>query len=492
MVAWGAMSAAQASQGDSASGDPQALQEALQQTRILNRLSLELASAATMEEVMLAMARPWMATEEFSAALGTVESGASGVPEWMNMVARWPPHPSNPTGPVRYYLPEYPASGLWRFDPQALVEVADIDNDERLDEGVRQVYQRMGYRSTIAMSISNRGRCIGFLGLAWRQLYRPREHDRRLCAAIGRLAGLLFENRLLFERMEAALQENKHQRLALAAILEHLPVGVLVVDLPPTRLLLKNPAAARISGVELAAEMATGQGAGDPQLAGTGSSTPRTLVDLPISRMSATGQAQTDELEVLHKGGTLVAVERIVAPIFDENAVMSQAIIVLSDVSARKRAEQEQRHLRDALIRAQAAALAERSTPLIPITDEILVMPLVGSLDTERSQQLLDVLLAGVSKGRVRAAIIDITGVRMVDTQAAGTLTQAAQALRLLGVHPVLTGIRADVAQTLVSLGLPMAGIISLSTLQDGLAYARKLMGYRIDAPLGAGRSRAR
>jgi anti-anti-sigma factor len=202
-------------------------------------------------------------------------------------------------------------------------------------------------------------------------------------------------------------------------------------------------------------------------------------VELPISRVRSTGQAQTDELTVPHPDGTQVTVERIVAPLFDDQGGMSSAVIVLSDLSARKRAEQEQRSMRDELIRAQAAALAERSTPLIPITDEILVMPLVGSLDTERSQQLLDVLLTGVSKGRVRAAILDITGVRMVDTQAAGTLTQAAQALRLLGVHPVLTGIRAEVAQTLVSLGLPLTGIISLGTLQDGIAYASKLMGHK-------------
>src|SRR6185369_9231736 len=130
--------------------------------------------------------------------------------------------------------------------------------------------------------------------------------------------------------------------------------------------------------------------------------------------------------------------------------------------------------MQEELINVQAAALAERSTPLIPITDEIVVVPLIGSLDTDRGSQLIDTLLHGVSQNRARVAIIDITGVRTLDTQAASTLTGAAQALRLLGVEPVLTGIRAEVAQTLVTLGVRLEGISTRNNLQSGIALALK------------------
>lgn len=162
------------------------------------------------------------------------------------------------------------------------------------------------------------------------------------------------------------------------------------------------------------------------------------------------------------------------APILDESGTMRSAMSLFVDVSERKRSESERGRIQQELIAFQAAALAERSTPLIPISDELLVLPLIGSLDTERGQQILEVLLSGVSHSGTRVAIIDVTGVRTLDTQAAQTLTQAAQALRLLGVEPVLTGIRAEVAQTLVSLGVPLAGIVTRSTLQSGIAYANR------------------
>ena len=95
----------------------------------------------------------------------------------------------------------------------------------------------------------------------------------------------------------------------------------------------------------------------------------------------------------------------------------------------------------------------------------------------ERGHQVLDTVLAGASQSRARVAIIDITGVRTIDTQAAAVLTNAAQALRLLGVIPVLTGIKAEVAQTLVSLGIDLTGIVTRSTLQAGIQYALHQLG---------------
>lgn len=141
------------------------------------------------------------------------------------------------------------------------------------------------------------------------------------------------------------------------------------------------------------------------------------------------------------------------------------------DITERKRAEAERERLQEELIQAQAVALQELSTPLIPISDTVLVMPLIGRIDTRRASQILETLLTGVQQQQADLAIIDITGVNVVDTQVAQALIQAARAVKLLGAQVVLTGLRPEVAQTLVSLGVDLSDIVTRGTLQSGIAY---------------------
>jgi anti-anti-sigma regulatory factor len=125
----------------------------------------------------------------------------------------------------------------------------------------------------------------------------------------------------------------------------------------------------------------------------------------------------------------------------------------------------------------QEAILRELSTPLIPLSDEVLVMPLIGALDDRRAGQIIATLLQGVAQAQAQTAIVDITGVPVVDTHVANVLIQAAQAVQLLGAQVVLTGIRPSVAQTLVGLGIDLGGIVTRSTLQDGIAYSLQTKG---------------
>ena len=97
---------------------------------------------------------------------------------------------------------------------------------------------------------------------------------------------------------------------------------------------------------------------------------------------------------------------------------------------------------------------------------------MIGSLDSQRAQAVLDTLLRGVASTRARVAILDITGVPVVDTQIANVLIQAARSVQLLGAQVILTGIRPEVAQTMVGLGVEMRGLVTRSDLQSGIAYA--------------------
>jgi rsbT co-antagonist protein RsbR len=146
--------------------------------------------------------------------------------------------------------------------------------------------------------------------------------------------------------------------------------------------------------------------------------------------------------------------------------------ILYEDVTERKMAEEALRQSiqQEEVIRAQKLALEELSTPLIPITDKIVIMPLIGSMDSRRAQQVMDTLLHGISTTKATNVIIDITGVTVVDTQVANTFVRAAQAVRLLGAEVMITGIRPEVAQTLIGLGVDLSGIATSSSLQSGIA----------------------
>jgi anti-anti-sigma factor len=141
---------------------------------------------------------------------------------------------------------------------------------------------------------------------------------------------------------------------------------------------------------------------------------------------------------------------------------------------AEKEAQAETRRLQEEIIRAKDSALAELSTPLIPVSDSVLVMPLIGEMDSERASKVLKTLLAGVASRRASVAILDITGVPVVDSQVANALIVAAQAVKLLGAKIMLTGIQPNVAQMFVDLGVDMSGIVARGSLQDGIRYAMR------------------
>ncbi|MBC8075602.1 MAG: PAS domain S-box protein [Chloroflexales bacterium] len=142
------------------------------------------------------------------------------------------------------------------------------------------------------------------------------------------------------------------------------------------------------------------------------------------------------------------------------------------DVSEQQRLDSERSALQEEVIEAQQAALRELSTPLVPIAAGVIAMPLVGAIDSRRAQQVMETLLEGITAQQAAYAIIDVTGVRVVDTQVASALLRVAQATKLLGAQVILTGISPEVAQTLVQLGADLSGIVVRSTVQSGITYA--------------------
>lgn len=187
------------------------------------------------------------------------------------------------------------------------------------------------------------------------------------------------------------------------------------------------------------------------------------------------------ELDMVTKDGRRLTLE-VSTTISYEGGRPASVEGVARDITERKRVGQERERLRREIMEAQQTLLAELSTPLIPLGEGVVLMPLIGAMNAERATQMLEALLIGVTSSGARAAIVDVTGVRTIDTQVADTLIRAAQSVRLLGAEAVITGIRAGVAQTPVRLGAYLREVVTRRNLQEGIEYAEGLIGGSLGA----------
>lgn len=247
----------------------------------------------------------------------------------------------------------------------------------------------------------------------------------------------------------------------LKAILEASPIPVTITRIA--------------DGIVLYANASLGQTLGIAHETLIGSKTSRFYVDLThrqhiMETIACEGRVQSIEVQMKRVDGTpfwaILSSQRLM---LDGQDVIYSSI---HDISELKRSEQERASLQQQIIDSQRAALSVLSTPLIPLTDNAIIMPLVGTIDSTRAQQIMEVLLEGIARHQAAVAILDITGVQVVDTQVASTLIRAAQAVKLLGAQIVLTGLQPSMAQTLVQLGVDLGGIATRGTLQAGIAYA--------------------
>ena len=135
---------------------------------------------------------------------------------------------------------------------------------------------------------------------------------------------------------------------------------------------------------------------------------------------------------------------------------------------------------REDMISRQQAELLELSTPVVQLWEGILALPLIGTLDSSRTQVVMQNLLDAIVKTRSDFAIIDITGVPVVDTLVAQHLLKTVAAARLMGAECLISGIRPQIAQTIIHLGVDLAGVITKATLADAFATAMRRIGYTV------------
>jgi PAS domain S-box-containing protein len=195
------------------------------------------------------------------------------------------------------------------------------------------------------------------------------------------------------------------------------------------------------------------------------------------------GREWRGEFHNKKKNGELYWASASISPIRDREGLITHFLGVEEDITERKRAEEEIRSLNVELERRvaeQERSLLELSTPVVTLWDEIVLLPLIGVVDTERAQQLIEALLNAIVETQSRVVILDITGVPGIDTSVAQHLIKSVAAARMLGADVIVTGVSPEAAQALVKLGVDLGGMRTRGTLRTGLAEALSLTGRQV------------
>jgi len=135
---------------------------------------------------------------------------------------------------------------------------------------------------------------------------------------------------------------------------------------------------------------------------------------------------------------------------------------------------------RERVIRQQQEAIRELSTPVLQVRERLLILPIIGVIDSQRAKQLTEQLLRGIRNNRAKVVVVDITGVPTIDSTVANHLVQTVEASRLMGASVIITGLSSEIAQTLVTIGVDLSKMNAVGDLQGGIEEAERLLGYEV------------
>ena len=177
-----------------------------------------------------------------------------------------------------------------------------------------------------------------------------------------------------------------------------------------------------------------------------------------------------------NKNGVALPIVLEMAPLKDDQGTVIGAVAEGKSISGWRRLEAKLKETVEKL----KASQEELSTPITQIWEHILVLPIIGVLDSHRAQNMMETLLTKIMETQSEVVILDVTGVASIDTEVASHIMKTVQATSLLGARCVLTGIRPEVAQTVVHLGLDLEKFVTKRDLQEGLKFGLEQIGYEI------------
>ncbi len=321
-----------------------------------------------------------------------------------------------------------------------------------------------------------------------------------LFSALGVTGGALFSNRLQiavpvfcgallsmhFGYVILRYSLFSARRVAVNIALDRLNDGLLILDAEQV-VLECNRAAAELLGVPR--ELIPNRGVAQVlQLSPFPFSVWRGLRET-LNQPAQESPTASTETEYFLKGTSKIVINEV-TPITDGVGHLQGYVWVLYDLTERRQSareiERRNRELQDALSELQLTTEAQAqlletirtlSAPAVPVLQGIIILPLSGHISSDRAVLIMSNLLDGIRDYDAKVALIDITGVPNVDTSVANYLIQAARAASLMGCRPLLVGIRPEIAQVIVELGVDMGGLRTFSDLQSGVEYALQILG---------------
>jgi PAS domain-containing protein len=346
------------------------LGSALTEAALRHEVTKQLNIALTLEEVLRALILPAPIRDEAEVSLCAIEPQPDGTPGWLrisSMIDAAGKPVTAQTG-ARYFLPDIPFSKLYMSSPDAPLLIGDIEHDPRVDEYARRLYGLTQCRATIVMALTLQGRWVGLFNVTWKRTVALGEREQRLYEALAKQAALLLDNSLMLGRLRASLHEIQRQGALLQTILDHMPVGVVLIEAHSARPVLGNACLERMLGCPLDKEapIPIADAVGVYRFVKPDTEVLLPEEELAANRAMCSGKTETAEMDIVQATGDRLHAEANAVPIFDEHGAVKQVVVLLSDLTTRRHAEQERAQLQQEVIRVQASALAERSSPLIP------------------------------------------------------------------------------------------------------------------------------
>lgn len=439
--------------------------------QLLVRTHSALAQAQNEAEVLQAIGESLQVFAPSYVGLSAVRVDAEGVAREIELVRGWSHGEilgDHPWYHRTFVLGDDALTRRWVEARTEPVVVEDVEGDPLLVSALRAISRTVRSLVLLPLYSKRHQRWQGLVDIHFAEHHAPSANELLVYKLLIHTVSESMASERTLQTLRGSLAESRAQQTTLRFLLDNLPLGITVTRTATGQREIVNRAAAALFGEDGETRAVAEH---KDRLFRPGESAPLPFEEWPYARALRTGAPAREEIEYLRDDGTRVLVEISAQGLRYEDGEL-RIIGLFRDLTEIREAEKERLRAQEELLRVQAQALAERSAPLIPIRDDVLVMPLIGSIDQERGRQLLETLVHLGGRARVRAAIIDITGVKHVDTAAANALISAARALQLRGVQPIMTGIQHTTASTLVALGIDFRGISVCGTLQDGVELA--------------------
>lgn len=450
---------------------------------LLQEIAQELNAAQNGQDLLRTLVKPLLRTGVSSASLNTLCCDSQNHPYQMDTVAIWQGSSESSVTPgASYPLENFPMTRLWLEAPNVPFFSPDIVNDDRVDPVSRALNLQLGVRANVVLPLMHGGEWVGIVFWGWSDPH-PFDTDEQAyyallplvaapavrCLCMAETSSQQAEEIAQLRQTEATLREREQDLITIQNISQ---TGYWVNNLRDNHLYWSD----RVF-----------------QLFG------RTRKDItpdgimawvhPDDRESFLHEAQRyvreksrmdTECRVVWPDGSIRWIRSRGEVVCDAHGNAIKTMGTVRDITERRQAEAERDQLLDAIIQTQRETLRALSTPVIPVMEHILIMPLVGQIDADRARDIMRALLDGIGKYRAKTVVLDVTGVPVIDTQVAEHLNKTIQAARLKGTHTIISGISDAVAETIIDLGIDWGDVETVSSLQSGLGVALKQVGLKL------------